>query len=143
MTVSQILGHKGRKVVTIAPDHTLAEAIDLLYAKRIGAVVVTNGKLEVLGIFSERDVVRVVSTAGASALSDPVSAHMTKQVRTCSEATTVDAVMAMMTDGKFRHVPVVDDGRLVGLVSIGDVVKQRLSQIESEREALREYIAGA
>lgn len=143
MTVAKVLSTKGREVVTIAPERTLAEAAHTLAHKRIGAIVVTGDGGAVRGIISERDIVRALAVSGGAALDAPVSQHMTHEVVTCTERSDVPRVMEMMTTGKFRHVPVVEGGRLVGIVSIGDVVKHRLAEIEAESQALREYIATA
>ena len=143
MTVKAILSRKGRDVVTIAPSATLFEAAKLLAERRIGAVVVTGADHRVAGILSERDIVRTLGQRGASALDENVAAVMTRKVTTCNEADTVVAIMERMTAGKFRHVPVMDQGRLVGVISIGDVVNHRLHEIEGETNALREYIATA
>lgn len=143
MTVARILAVKGRVVTTLQPHRTLEETIALLAEKRIGAIVVTGSEGSVLGIVSERDIVKALAKAGAAALSDAVSMHMTSKVITATEGTSVVGVMEEMTSGRFRHVPIVKDGRLAGLVSIGDVVKYRLEEIESERLALRQYIASA
>jgi len=143
MTVKALLSRKGRDVVTIAPAATLSEAAKLLAERRIGAVVVTGADHSVAGILSERDIVRALGQRGASALDENVAAVMTRKVTTCNEADTVVAIMERMTTGKFRHVPVVDQGRLIGVISIGDVVKHRVEEIEGETNALREYIATA
>jgi CBS domain-containing protein len=143
MTVKAILSRKGRDVTTIAPTANLSEAVKLLAERRIGAVVVTGADNRVAGILSERDIVRTLAARGAAALDDNVAAVMTRKVTTCSEADTVVAIMERMTAGKFRHVPVVDQGQLIGVISIGDVVKHRVEEIEGETTALREYIATA
>ena len=143
MTVRAILSRKGRDVATIAPTVNLSEAVRLLAQRRIGAVVVTGPDSRVAGILSERDIVRSLSERGPAALDDNVAAVMTRKVMTCTEAETVAAIMERMTAGKFRHLPVVEQGRLVGIISIGDVVKWRLEEIEGETNALREYIATA
>ena len=143
MTVARILAEKGREVVTTQPYRTLKEVVDLLAAKGIGAVVVADASMAVLGILSERDVVRVIAQCGAAALNEPVSRYMTPRVTTVTTNDTIDHVMATMTEGRFRHLPVVEDGRLIGIVSIGDVVKRHVIQLDSERQALREYIATA
>ena len=143
MTVARILAEKGQEIVTTQPHRTLKEVIELLAAKGIGAVVVADAAMTVLGILSERDVVRVVAGSGAAALEEPVSRHMTPKVTTVTRDATIDQVMEMMTEGRFRHLPVVEDGRLIGIVSIGDVVKRHVSALDSERQALREYIAAA
>ena len=143
MTVRAILSRKGRDVATIAPTVSLSEAVRLLAQRRIGAVVVTGPDDRVAGILSERDIVRSLSERGPAALDDNVAAVMTRKVMTCTEAETVAAIMERMTAGKFRHLPVVEQGRLAGIISIGDVVKSRLEEIEGETNALREYIATA
>ena len=143
MTVRAILSRKGRDVATIAPTVNLSEAVRLLAQRRIGAVVVTGPDDRVAGILSERDIVRSLSERGPAALDDNVAAVMTRKVMTCTEAETVAAIMERMTAGKFRHLPVVEQGRLAGIISIGDVVKWRLEEIEGETNALREYIAMA
>ena len=143
MTVRAILSRKGRDVVTIAPTANLSEAVKLLAERRIGAIVVTGADNRVAGILSERDIVRTLSLRGPAALDDNVAAVMTRKVTTCTEADTVATLMERMTAGKFRHLPVLDQGRLVGVISIGDVVKLRVEEIESESNALREYIATA
>lgn len=143
MTVKAILSRKGRDVVTIAPTANLSEAVRLLAGKRIGAVVVTGADDRVAGILSERDIVRALGERGADALSDNVAAVMTRKVTTCTEDDTIAAIMERMTTGKFRHLPVVEQGRLSGVISIGDVVKSRVEEIERESDALREYIATA
>jgi CBS domain-containing protein len=143
MTVARILDDKGRDVFTTQPHRTLKEVVELLAEKGVGAVVVSDASLSVLGILSERDLVRVIAKHGASALDDPVSRHMTSRVITVSRADTIDQAMQTMTTGRFRHLPVVEDGRLIGIVSIGDVVKRHVNALDSERQALREYIATA
>jgi len=143
MTVRQVLSGKGADVVTIAPDKTLAQAAKLLADKRIGAVVVSSDEKAVAGILSERDIIRALARNGAAALDQKVADSMTRDVVTCSMQADADHLMRLMTDGKFRHVPVVENGTLVGIVSIGDVVNRRLSDIEAEQRALKDYIASA
>jgi CBS domain-containing protein len=143
MTVARILAEKGREVFTTQPHRTLREVVEMLAARGVGAVVVADATMSVLGILSERDVVRVIALYGAAALDDQVSRHMTPKVTTITREVTVDQAMQMMTDGRFRHLPVVEEGRLIGIVSIGDVVKRHVSAIDFERQALREYIATA
>jgi CBS domain-containing protein len=143
MTVARILQEKGRDVFTTQPHRTLKEVVALLAEKGVGAVVVSDASQSVLGILSERDVVRVLAKQGASALDDPVSRYMTPKVITARREDTIDHVRQTMTAGRFRHVPIVEDGRLIGIVSIGDVVKHHVNQLDSERQALREYIATA
>jgi CBS domain-containing protein len=142
MTVRAILDTKGHHIVSVEPSARLAAAIKILAERRIGAVLVmTEQHLE--GILSERDIVRVLGERGASALDEPVHAVMTRKVITCREADTVGALMEMMTSGKFRHLPVVEGDKVVGLISIGDIVKWRVKEYESEQEALRDYIKTA
>jgi len=144
MTVHRILSEKGREVHVTQPHRTLKEAIELLAEKGIGAVVVSDATMSVMGILSERDVVRVIARDGAAALHDPVSRHMTPKVTTVTREASIDRVMELMTEGRFRHLPVVeDDGRLIGIISIGDVVKRHVNALDTERQALREYIATA
>jgi CBS domain-containing protein len=143
MTVSIILADKGREVATIEPGATLKSAIALLAQKKIGAVLVLGADNRIVGILSERDIVRAVAQAGAAALDEPVSQSMTRKVSTCTENETIASLMERMTAGKFRHLPVVDQGRLVGIVSIGDVVKHRLQDMERDSAAMRDYILTA
>jgi CBS domain-containing protein len=143
MTVSIILAGKGRDVVTIEPNASLAEAVGLLAEKRIGAVLILGADRRIVGILSERDIVRAIAERGRDALDGPVSAAMTRKVSTCLERETISSIMERMTMGKFRHMPVVEQGRLVGIVSIGDVVKHRLNEVERDSAALRDYILTA
>jgi len=143
MTVEHILQGKGRNVVTIEPTRTLGEAARLLSERRIGAVIVGDTFRPVIGILSERDIVRAVAARGAAALDEPVARSMTEKVVTCTARSGINEVMELMTDGKFRHVPVLDGNRLAGIVSIGDVVKHRLAEVEAESRAMRDYIATA
>jgi CBS domain-containing protein len=143
MNVAHILGNKGREVVSIQPQRTLAEATRMLAEKRIGAVVVTGADGDLLGILSERDIIRALGSGGATALETPVSNVMTGKVVTCRPDTSIDELMEIMTSGRFRHVPVLDEGRVAGIVSIGDVVKHRVAEIEAESQAMRNYIAMA
>ncbi|WP_448031148.1 CBS domain-containing protein [Bradyrhizobium liaoningense] len=142
MTVRSILNTKGHQIVSVEPDAKVAATIKLLGEKKIGAVLVMNqSRLE--GILSERDIVRVLGERGAGVLEAPVSEVMTRKVVTCKETDTVAELMEMMTSGKFRHLPVIDNGKVVGLISIGDIVKRRVQEYESEQEALRDYIKTA
>jgi CBS domain-containing protein len=143
MTVSIILAGKGRDVVTIEPNASLAAAIKLLAEKCIGAALILGADRRIIGILSERDIVCALAERGADALDEPVSGAMTRKVSTCNESETVANIMERMTAGKFRHVPVVDQGRLVGIVSIGDVVKHRLHQMERDSAAMHDYISTA
>lgn len=141
MQVKHILSEKGREVVTIASDATLSEAARLMTRRHIGAVIVRGDDGSVAGILSERDLVRAIAAESVLALAQSVTSHMTRTVTTCSEADTIEDVMELMTCGRFRHVPVVNGDRLVGIVSIGDVVKTRIAETVLEAESLREYIA--
>jgi CBS domain-containing protein len=143
MTVDHILRSKGRNVVTIEPSRTLSEAARLLSERKIGAVVVSDEFRPVFGILSERDIVRAVARRGPSALDEPVSSFMTEKVVTCTGHSAINDLMEMMTDGKFRHIPVVEGTELAGIVSIGDIVKHRLAEVEAETRAMRDYIATA
>jgi CBS domain-containing protein len=143
MNVAHILGNKGGDVFSVQPHRTLGEATRTLAEKRIGAVVVTGADGGLLGILSERDIIRALGSDGAAALETPVSRAMTAKVVTCRSDTSVDDLMEIMTSGRFRHVPVVDNGRIAGIVSIGDVVKHRVAEIEAESRAMRDYIAMA
>lgn len=143
MTVSMILGEKGREVVTIEPGASLADAAKLLAERRIGAVLILGADRRLVGVISERDIVQALAARGAEALDEPVSQTMTRRVETCNENETIGSIMERMTKGKFRHVPVVEQGRLVGIVSIGDVVKHRLQEMERESAAMRDYILKA
>lgn len=144
MQVKQILRAKGGEVISITSDATLSEAARLLARKRIGAVIVRDEHGNLEGILSERDLVHAVATDSVSALARPVGAYMTRAVATCGETDTVTDLMEMMTHGRFRHVPVLDDTeQLIGIVSIGDVVKTRIEETVREAETLREYIAAA
>ena len=143
MTVKAILSTKGSNVTTIEPNATLEDAIETLARHRIGALVVLGPEQRVIGILSERDIVRALAEHGATALTHSLAQVMTRKVSTCNEADTVSSLMEQMTRGKFRHVPVLDQDRLIGIISIGDVVKHRLHEMELESEALRDYIQTA
>jgi CBS domain-containing protein len=143
MTVSIILAGKGREVVSIEPSANLAAAVALLAEKRIGAVLILGAGRRIAGILSERDIVRALAERGAAALDEPVSQAMTRKVSTCTESETVISVMERMTAGKFRHLPVVDQGQVIGIVSIGDVVKHRLHEMERDSAAMHDYILSA
>lgn len=144
MQVRHILQDKGRSIIAISPGATIQEAALLLAEKRIGVVIVKAGDGALAGILSERDLVRAVAADGPSALNRQVSNYMTRNVATCREADTVEALMEMMTNGRFRHVPVLDEsGALNGLVSIGDVVKTRIAETLNEANSLRDYISAA
>jgi len=143
MTVKRILSEKGGKVVTISPTASLADAAKVLAERRIGALVVTGAGDRVVGIVSERDIVRILASRGAAGLGISLTDVMTRKVVSCEPSATVSAVMEQMTAGKFRHVPVLDGEKLVGIISIGDVVKFRLHEMEREQTALRDYIQTA
>ncbi|UZF94203.1 CBS domain-containing protein [Bosea sp. NBC_00550] len=143
MNVEQLLSGKGREVISVQPHRTLAEAIRTLSEKRIGAVVVMGSDGALVGILSERDIIRALGEQGGEALESAVSRSMTSKVVTCRPQTSVDELMEIMTTGRFRHVPVVENGRVTGIVSIGDVVKYRVAAIEAESQAMRDYIAMA
>ena len=143
MTVKAILSAKGGNVVIIEPNTNVLAAAKLLAERRIGALVVTGPDHRVVGIVSERDIVQRLAAQGPAALELPLTDVMTRKVMTCTPADTISSVMERMTEGKFRHLPVVEQGRLTGIVSIGDVVKHRLQEMEREQSALRDYIQTA
>lgn len=143
MTVKAILAAKGGNVFTIEPTATVGTAAKLLATRRIGALVVAGPEQRIIGIVSERDIVHVLAARGEHALDVPLTEIMTRKVTTCTLSDTVSSIMERMTEGKFRHVPVVEQGRLTGIISIGDVVKHRLMQMEREQNALRDYIQTA
>ncbi len=140
MNVAAILKLKGRSVVTIASEMSLLDVARLLQEKRIGCIVIEGDDGKVAGIVSERDIVRAIGESGAKVLKEPVANYMTRAVVTAREADTIDRLMSEMTAHHFRHMPIVERGRLVGLVSIGDVVKMRIAEAEMEAAAMREYI---
>lgn len=142
MTVRAILDTKGHQVETVEPETSVADTAKRLAGRKIGAVLVMTGaRME--GILSERDIVRALGERGADVLGEPVSSIMTRRVVSCRPADTVAAIMETMTLGKFRHLPVIEGGLVVGLISIGDVVKWRVQEYENEQEALRQYIKTA
>lgn len=143
MSVSVILASKGRDVVTITPSTTMAETARVLAQHRIGCVVVTSGEGDIVGMLSERDIVRALAKDGADILGREAGAYMTRTVETGTPVETITHVMERMTRGKFRHIPICEGHALVGIVSIGDVVKHRLADIEAEASAMRDYIATA
>jgi CBS domain-containing protein len=143
MTVNIILAGKGREIVTIEPNASLASAVALLAEKRIGAVLILGVGGRIAGILSERDIVRTLAERGAAALAEPVSQSMTRKVSTCTPDEPVGNIMERMTEGKFRHLPVVDQGEVVGIISIGDVVKHRLHEMERDSMLMRDYILTA
>lgn len=143
MNVESILGTKGAKIITIKPETTIGETAKILKREKIGAVVVSNDGSDVLGILSERDIVCTMAdpTKRTGLVDKPAGSLMTRDVLTCAPKDTVQKCMAMMTEHRVRHLPVVRDGQMIGLISIGDVVKNRLEELESEAGFLRELIA--
>lgn len=141
MTVAAILRHKTAETITATPGMSLADIANLLSQRHIGAVPVVEGA-SLAGIISERDIVHCLARHGAAALDLPVSEAMSRHVQTATPTTTVPEAMAQMTAGRFRHLPVMEAGRMVGIISIGDVVKARLDQQTSEVESLRAYVSG-
>lgn len=142
MRITDVLRFKGDLVVTITPDQTVRALLDALAQYKVGALVVSSGNGSVDGIVSERDIVRRLQALGPAVLDQPVSAIMTSEVHTAAPEDSLEDLMVMMTERRFRHVPVTVDGRLVGIVSIGDVVKHRISELQSERDQLTAYITG-
>ena len=143
MLVSQVLRAKGDLVFTASPRDSVDAVAAMLNTRRIGAIVVLDGDREVVGIVSERDIVRIVAEEGASALARPVAQCMTRDVIFAQPAEPIDAILARMTDRRIRHLPVCADGRLIGIVSIGDLVKAKIAETQAEAEDLRAYIAQA
>ena len=143
MSVAHILAEKGSATITVSADDTLEGASRLLTRHRIGALVIVGANGAVQGILSERDVVRAVAERGCEGLAETVSNRMSHEVVTCSGSAGLTDLLSMMTEGKFRHVPVVENGRLAGMVSIGDIVKHRLAEMEAEHQEMRAYIATA
>jgi CBS domain-containing protein len=143
MIVKSILSAKGGDVISIEPTATLETAVRTLAEHRIGALLVLGTDRRVIGILSERDIVRVLAERGAGVLSQPLSQIMTRKVVTCTSSDTIGVIMERMTAGKFRHVPVVEQDQVIGIISIGDVVKYRLQEMEHEQAALRDYIQTA
>lgn len=143
MTVKSILAAKGGDIISIEPTATLSAAAALLARHRIGAVLVLGAGRKIVGILSERDIVRALGERGAEALDEPVSQTMTRKVACCAGEDAVPSIMERMTAGKFRHMPVLERGELIGIISIGDVVKERVDEMERESEAMRGYIQTA
>ena len=143
MLVSQILKDKGDMVFTASPTDSVAAVAALLHARRVGAMVVLSPTREVAGIVSERDIVRIVAEEGADGLARPISDCMTHDVIFAEPNETVDSLMTRMTDRRIRHLPVVEDGHLIGIVSIGDLVKTKIAETVAEAEGLRAYITAA
>ena len=142
MTVAAILRHKGSTVASVQPGQSIAEITGELARRRIGAAPVLDEAGALVGIISERDIVNALAHHGAAALAMPCSALMTRSLRTATLSTTVEAAMRIMTEGRFRHLPVLDHDRLIGIISIGDVVKARLDQQASEVDSLKAYVTG-
>lgn len=140
MNVAAILKAKGRAVTTASPATTLLDISSRLAEHKIGAIVVVGDAGQVVGIVSERDVIRAIGTGGPGALGKPVGEVMTRNVVTCSGTSTIEDMMATMTQGRFRHLPVVEDGALTGIISIGDVVKHHIAEVEMELGAMRGYL---
>ncbi len=143
MNVARILDIKGRNVITVQPHRTLNEVSKMLTEHKIGAAVVSGNDAKILGIISERDIVRAISNSGSAALEHAVSKHMTEKVITCNENSLMSDLMDVMTTGKFRHLPVVGDNKLIGIISIGDVVKHRMDAMMVEQSAMLNYISMA
>ncbi|HWE98230.1 MAG TPA: CBS domain-containing protein [Caulobacteraceae bacterium] len=141
MLVSQILKQKGDMVFTASPTDSVAAVAALLHARRVGAMVVLDQDHDVAGIVSERDIVRIVAERGADGLSEPIAACMTHEVVFADPSETVDQLMERMTDRRIRHLPVCQDGRLIGIVSIGDLVKRKIDETVAEAETLKAYIS--
>lgn len=140
MTVQSILDGKGGGVISVSPEESVTSLVKVLSDARVGAAIVMDDSGRLVGIVSERDVVRVLGKQGLSAMELKVSEVMTAKVKTCTPEDSIDTLMARMTAGRFRHMPVLSDGRVVGVVSIGDVVKRRLNDLEFEAEQLKQYI---
>jgi CBS domain-containing protein len=143
MRITDVLRVKGTRVVTVTPDTTVRQLLAVLAEHRIGAVIVSVDGTSLDGIASERDIVRAFAKRGAAAMSEPVTAIYTAEVYTVTPDTQIEDVMRMMTERRVRHAPVVQDGNLRGIVSIGDVVKNRIDELETERAALTDYITSA
>lgn len=141
MHVAGLLRSKGDDVATVAPSATVGVVVAALFERKVGALVVSDDGTSVAGIVSERDVVRALAEHGGAVLDHEVATIMTSEVVTCDLSTTVDELSALMTEGRYRHVPVVVDGALAGIVSIGDVVKSHISELEQEKQTLHEYIS--
>ena len=141
MKVKDLLASKGRDGATISQERSVTDALAVLKERRIGALVVTGFTPPLVGIFSERDVVRALASHGAEALDLTVAELMSSDVTVCDEAPSVTTIMGLMTDNRIRHIPVVDDGRLAGLISIGDVVKARFDELEHDKKDLLDYVS--
>jgi CBS domain-containing protein len=141
MKVKDLLANKGHDVATISQGRSVADALALLKERGIGALIVTGATAPFVGIFSERDAVRALATRGAAALEETVAQLMSKDVMTCDETTSVTTLMGLMTERRIRHIPVVQDGKLAGMISIGDVVKARFDELEHEKKDLLDYVS--
>ncbi len=141
MTIAHILQDKPQRMITVGPEQTLRQAAEVLGRERIGALLVLKPNGDIAGILSERDIVRAVGADGAAVLERPVAETMTKDVTCCAPDDSIDSAMALMTERRFRHLPVRQGGRVVGMISIGDVVKKKVEDAEAESQSLREYIA--
>jgi len=141
MTIASIIHGKPHRLISVAPDESLQHAAEVLTRERIGALLVLKPNGDIAGIISERDIIRAVGVKGADVLARPVAELMTKEVTCCAPEDTPDQVMAIMTERRFRHVPVRQGGKIVAMISIGDVVKMKVEEAEAESQSLREYIA--
>jgi len=139
--VADLLANKNQDVATISQERSVSDALALLKERGIGALVVTGATPPLVGIFSERDAVRALATSGAAALDSTVAELMSKDVQTCDQTTTVTELMGLMTERRIRHLPVVHEGQLVGMISIGDVVKARFDELEHEKKDLLDYVS--
>ncbi len=142
MSVSEILSDKGRDVFTAQSNMTIESVAKTLAQKKIGAAVILNDNQQVCGIASERDIIRQIAKSGTDALAKTIDVCMTPKVVSCDETETIDALMEKMTKGRFRHLPVISNGKLTGIISIGDVVKRKIQKAETEAEEMKRYIAG-
>ncbi len=143
MTVAAILKNKGHEVTSVEPTTSIADVAKMLSARRIGAAIVLDAADRLIGIVSERDIVHALAAHGSDALAMSVERVMTRAVKTASPATSVAQAMGIMSEGRFRHLPVMADGVLIGIVSIGDIVKARIMQQEQEVDSLKAYVAGS
>lgn len=141
MTIASVLQGKPHRLISVAPDESLQHAAEVLTRERIGALLVLKPSGDIAGILSERDIIKAVGVQGADVLDRPVAEVMTREVTCCTPDDTPDQVMAIMTERRFRHVPVRQDGKIVAMISIGDVVKMKVEEAEAESQSLREYIA--
>ncbi len=140
MTVAHILKQKGGGIIAVTEDQTILEVLNVLAENRIGAVMVLTDKGKIAGVLSERDIVRALPSAGGKLRDQKVSSIMTNKVITCADSDSIETVMGVMTENRIRHLPVMSGGKLVGVISIGDVVKQRIAETQQEAEALKQYI---